>query len=83
MPDSRSLSHVDAAVDADAANIPATSSPDGFVPLRVKHVVRETRDAISLVLDVPESSVSHFGYQAGQFLTLLVCVNGLEHRRCY
>jgi 3-ketosteroid 9alpha-monooxygenase subunit B len=57
--------------------------PDGFVPLRVKRVVRETRDAISIVLDVPESSVRHFGYQAGQFLTLLVCVNGQEYRRCY
>ena len=53
------------------------------MPLRVKRVVRETRDAISIVLDVPESSVRHFGYQAGQFLTLLVCVNGREHRRCY
>ena len=53
------------------------------MPLRVKRVVRETRDAISIVLDVPESSVRHFGYQAGQFLTLLVCVNGQEHRRCY
>ena len=57
--------------------------PEGFVPLRVKRVVRETRDAISIVLDVPESSVRHFGYQAGQFLTLLVCVDGREHRRCY
>jgi ferredoxin-NADP reductase len=62
------------------------STPDarpGFVPLRVNRVVRETSDAISIVLDVPESSVRHFGYQAGQFLTLLVCVNGREHRRCY
>jgi 3-ketosteroid 9alpha-monooxygenase subunit B len=57
--------------------------PEGFVPLRVKRVVRETSDAISIVLDVPESSVRHFGYRAGQFLTLLVCVNGREHRRCY
>ena len=53
------------------------------MPLRVKRVVRETRDAISIVLDVPESSVRHFGYRAGQFLTLLVCVDGREHRRCY
>ena len=62
------------------------STPDArpdFVPLRVKRVVRETSDAVSIVLDVPESSVRHFGYQAGQFLTLLVCVNGQEHRRCY
>jgi ferredoxin-NADP reductase len=66
---------------ADTASVP--EGPDGFVPLRVKRVVRETSDAISIVLDVPESSVRHFGYQAGQFLTLLVCVNGREHRRCY
>ena len=53
------------------------------MPLRVKRVIRETRDAISIVLDVPEPSVPHFGYQAGQFLTLKVCVDGREHRRCY
>ncbi len=53
------------------------------MPLRVKDVVRETHDAISIVLDVPESSSRHFGYQAGQFLTLLVCVDGRQHRRCY
>jgi ferredoxin-NADP reductase len=85
MPDSRAISHVSAATaaDTDAAGIHPAALPDGFVPLQVKQVVRETRDAISLVLDVPESSARHFGYQAGQFLTLLVCVNGLEHRRCY
>jgi 3-ketosteroid 9alpha-monooxygenase subunit B len=57
--------------------------PDGFVPLRVKRVVSETRDAISIVFDVPEVRARDFGYQAGQFLTLLVCVDGREHRRCY
>jgi 3-ketosteroid 9alpha-monooxygenase subunit B len=69
------------ATAADTASVPAGT--EGFVPLRVKRVVHETRDAISILLDVPESSVRHFGYQAGQFLTLLVCVNGREHRRCY
>ncbi len=75
-----------AATDAHstgAVTAAVPEGPDGFVSLRVKRVVRETRDAISIVLDVPESSVRHFGYQAGQFLTLLVCVNGQEHRRCY
>ncbi|OBB95005.1 ferredoxin--NADP reductase [Mycobacterium sp. 852002-40037_SCH5390672] len=57
--------------------------PDGFVPLRIKRVVRETRDAVSIVLDVPPSSAEQFGYQAGQFLTLLVSVDGRGHRRCY
>ncbi|OBF67037.1 ferredoxin [Mycobacterium sp. 852002-51971_SCH5477799-a] len=57
--------------------------PDGFVPLRIKRVVPETRDAVSIILDVPQGSAQQFGYQAGQFLTLLVSVDGREHRRCY
>lgn len=58
-------------------------SRDGFTPLRVKHVVRETADAVSLVFDVPESCSQQFRYQPGQFLTLRVEVAGQEHRRCY
>jgi 3-ketosteroid 9alpha-monooxygenase subunit B len=56
---------------------------DGFAPLRIKRVVRETADAVSLVLDVPERCSSKFRYQAGQFLTLRVNVGGQELRRCY
>jgi 3-ketosteroid 9alpha-monooxygenase subunit B len=56
---------------------------DGFAPLRIKRVVRETADAVSLVLDVPEHCSSKFRYQAGQFLTLRVNVGGQELRRCY
>ena len=85
MQESRALSHASAttATDTQPAGIGTATLPEGFVSLRVKSVVRETHDAISIVLDVPESSVRHFGYQAGQFLTLLVCVNGRQHRRCY
>lgn len=57
--------------------------PDGFAPLRVKRVVRETADAVSLVLDVPASCAQQFRYQPGQFLTLRVKVAGQEHHRCY
>lgn len=56
---------------------------DGFAPLRIKRVVRETADAVSLVLDVPERSSRRFRYQAGQFLTLRVTVGGQDVRRCY
>jgi 3-ketosteroid 9alpha-monooxygenase subunit B len=56
---------------------------DGFAPLRVKRVVRETADAVSLVLDVPEPFSQRFRYQPGQFLTVRVQVDGQEHRRCY
>jgi ferredoxin-NADP reductase len=56
---------------------------DGFAPLRIKRVVRETADAVSLVLDVPEHCTSRFDYQAGQFLTVRVTVDGQDLRRCY
>lgn len=56
---------------------------DGFLPLRIKQVVRETRDALSLVLDVPDTQQQRFAYRAGQFLTLRVSVGGQEYRRCY
>ena len=56
---------------------------DGFAALRIKRIVRETSDAVSLVLDVPEHCSSRFRYQAGQFLTLRVTVDGRELRRCY
>jgi ferredoxin-NADP reductase len=54
-----------------------------FSPLRIKRVVRETGDAVSLVLDVPAHSSQRFDYQAGQFLTLRVTVDGQDLRRCY
>lgn len=57
--------------------------PDGFSPLRIKQVVRETRDAVSLVLDVPDRDAHRFGYRAGQFVTICVEVGGDRHRRCY
>jgi 3-ketosteroid 9alpha-monooxygenase subunit B len=56
---------------------------DGFAPLRIKRVVRETADAVSLVLDVPDHQSATFAYQAGQFLTLRVNLGDQELRRCY
>jgi 3-ketosteroid 9alpha-monooxygenase subunit B len=59
------------------------SEDSEFAPLRIKRVVRETTDAVSLVLDVPEHCSRRFRYKAGQFLTLQVEVAGDRHRRCY
>jgi 3-ketosteroid 9alpha-monooxygenase subunit B len=73
----------DAATDAHPAGTGTAALPDGFMPLRVKRVVRETRDAISIVFDVPESSARCFDYRAGQFLTLLASIDGRQYRRCY
>jgi 3-ketosteroid 9alpha-monooxygenase subunit B len=77
MQDSRAVSYEGAATATD------DWLPDGVVPLRVKSVIRETHDAISIVLDVPESSAQQFDYRAGQFVTLLVRVDGQQYQRCY
>lgn len=61
----------------------ADLTADEFAPLRIKRVVRETSDAVSLVLDVPEDCSHRFQYKAGQFLTLRVSVEGRDLRRCY
>jgi 3-ketosteroid 9alpha-monooxygenase subunit B len=55
----------------------------GFASLRIKRVVQETADAVSLVLDVPDDCSSEFAYQAGQYLTLKADLDGREVRRCY
>ncbi len=55
----------------------------GFHPLRVRHVVRETAEASSYVLDVPAELRDAFAYEAGQFLTFRVHLDGETHHRCY
>jgi ferredoxin-NADP reductase len=55
----------------------------GFHPLRVRHVVRETAEASSFVLDVPPELRDAFAYEAGQFLTFRVRLGGEAHHRCY
>lgn len=66
---------------ASTATAPENSAD--FTPLRVDRVIRETADAVSLVLSVPASVAPRFGYRAGQFLTLQVHIDGQEYRRCY
>ena len=61
----------------------AAADRDGFTALRIKDVVQETVDAVSLVLDVPTQHADQFGYLPGQFLTLQVHIDGQDHRRCY
>lgn len=51
-----------------------------YFDLHVKAIVKETKDAITIVLDQPQAKIS---YKAGQFLTLIVPINGKEVRRAY
>ncbi len=52
-----------------------------YYSLRVEKIVRETSEAISIYFENPVSQ--KITYQAGQFLTLLVSVQGKNERRSY
>jgi ferredoxin-NADP reductase len=54
-----------------------------FHALRVARVVTETDDARSYVLDVPDALQDTFAYEAGQFCTFRVVVDGATLFRCY
>ena len=58
-------------------------SPDAHYPLRVARVVDETRDARSIVFEIPTALAGRFRYEAGQFLTLSIVVDGVRLKRCY
>jgi len=55
-------------------------SKDHYLKLKVKEVVNETKDAISIVFENPEGGLS---YKPGQFLTLILDINGQSVRRSY
>jgi ring-1,2-phenylacetyl-CoA epoxidase subunit PaaE len=52
-----------------------------YFDLTVKNIVGETKDTISIVFEQP--AVDPVKYKPGQFLTLIVSVNGKEIRRAY
>jgi ring-1,2-phenylacetyl-CoA epoxidase subunit PaaE len=52
-----------------------------YFDLKVKNIVNETRDAISIVFEHPADR--KIDYKSGQFLTLIVPVQGKEVRRAY
>ncbi len=55
----------------------------GYHKLRVRDVVRETHDASSFVLDVPNELATTFRYRPGQFCTFRVLIDGVEQVRSY
>lgn len=54
-----------------------------FYPLRVREVRRETPDAVSVALEVPENLRDTFRFLPGQYLTLRAQIEGEEVRRSY
>ncbi|MEU5880507.1 ferredoxin--NADP reductase [Spirillospora sp. NPDC047279] len=55
----------------------------GLHPLRVARVVRETADASSFVFEIPAERAGDYAYQAGQFLTFRVELEGQPCFRSY
>ncbi|MDX7990754.1 1,2-phenylacetyl-CoA epoxidase subunit PaaE [Xenorhabdus littoralis] len=54
-----------------------------FHRLSIAAIERETPDAVTVTLHVPDELKSRFCYQPGQHLTLKARINGEELRRCY
>jgi 3-ketosteroid 9alpha-monooxygenase subunit B len=71
------------AISAAAASPPGAVRDHGFHPLRVARVVAETAESASFVLDVPDELRDAYAYEAGQFLTFRVPVEGEHHLRSY
>jgi 3-ketosteroid 9alpha-monooxygenase subunit B len=55
----------------------------GFHAVALKRVVRETAEASSFVLDIPDELRSAFEYRAGQFCTFRFSIDGQQFLRCY
>jgi ring-1,2-phenylacetyl-CoA epoxidase subunit PaaE len=51
-----------------------------FLPLKVREVVRETEDTVTIYFEQPEPFLD---YKPGQFLTLVMEFDGKEQRRSY
>ncbi len=51
-----------------------------YLPLKVREVVKETADTVSIYFEQPEPFLE---YKPGQFLTLIIDFDGKEQRRSY
>ncbi len=54
-----------------------------FKKLTIKEVKRETKDAVSILFNVPEQFKSHYKFIAGQYVNLRLTLDGKEIRRAY
>lgn len=54
-----------------------------FHQLRVKEIIKETINTVSIVFDIPDSLKDSFQYEAGQYLTIRKEIAGEDIRRSY
>lgn len=60
-----------------------TQNMSTFFPLKIKEVIRETSQAVSLDFEIPEKLQQEFAFKAGQYITVKTIVDGKEIRRAY
>lgn len=58
-----------------------TRSGPQYYDLKIRQIVQETKDAITIVFDQPAGE--NLEYRSGQFLTLIVNIGGKDIRRSY
>lgn len=54
-----------------------------FHQLKVKSIVKETPEAVSVSIEIPDSLKNEFKYKSGQYITFRTKVNGEEYNRSY
>lgn len=54
-----------------------------FFPLKIKDVIRETEQAVSLEFEIPQDLKEEFSFTAGQYITIKTTIDGEEIRRSY
>ena len=54
-----------------------------FLKLIIKEVKRETKDAVSILFNVPEELKANYTFVAGQYINLKLTLDGTEIRRAY
>ncbi|MGO4820106.1 MULTISPECIES: 2Fe-2S iron-sulfur cluster-binding protein [unclassified Flavobacterium] len=54
-----------------------------FLKLTIKEVRRETKDAVSILFNVPEELKPNYDFIAGQYLNIRLTLDGQEIRRAY
>lgn len=56
---------------------------NSFYSLKVKELIKESINAVSVVFELADDMKAAFSYKAGQYLTLKTTINGEEVRRAY
>jgi len=59
------------------------SNKNQFYDLKVKEVINETAEAVSVSFSIPNDQEELFQYEAGQYLTLRFDIDGKDVRRAY